>query len=514
MSLRLIKHVNKWSVMSGSVHEPSVGTKQYFIKDWYLCTRTNLLSRGETRVELENRLVLLLVFLIENQGEILSKDRIIKTIWQGKVVNDDSLAVAISHLRKALGDNSRTPEYIKTIPGTGYQLIANAGIRSANNPVQQVAEVTPVLTASSSRLTLGKVSLLLVLLILIDIAGYLFLQSKKSILVSTETHGVEVKLSAEQQLHWDEAQQQITKWTPDAFKLAIQELRVLLQQVPDFAPAYTAMARAKIHLMPGKLTDPDYCAEIIALLNKSLTLDAYQADALIIRGDILFWCAREYAAAERDYQQAIQIAPENDSAYMQYAQLLLAQGKFAESLTNVDKSRQLNPLNYSVPTVVWIYQMQGRDDLALKELERIDSVEPGDRAFHISAQRVYARLGREQESFDSWLWLMRDSGYSEGDIRAAQDAFDADGLVAVNQWLLARKDQIDLGQYEPPLSWARYAIAAGDLKQAMIYLEQAFAARQLPLLWGNVDPAYDRVRKDPLFQTGMEKLQQPEPLHK
>jgi hypothetical protein len=158
--------------------------------------------------------------------------------------------------------------------------------------------------------------------------------------------------------------------------------------------------------------------------------------------------------------------------------------------------------------------MQGRDDLALKELERIDSVEPGDRAFHISAQRVYARLGREQESFDSWLWLMRDSGYSEGDIRAAQDAFDAGGLVAVNQWLLARKDQVDLGQYEPPLSWARYAIAAGDLTQAMIYLERAFAARQLPLLWGNVDPAYDRVRNDPLFQAGMEKLQQPEPLHK
>src|SRR5690606_6521122 len=154
-----------------------------------------------------------------------------------------------------------------------------------------------------------------------------------------------------------------------------------------------------------------------------------------------------------------------------------------QSLANVDKSRQLNPLTYSIPTVVWIYQMQGRDDLALKELERIESVEPGDRSFHISAQRVYARLGRERESFDSWLWLMRDSGYSEADIQAVQNMFNANGLVAVNQWLLARKDQIDLGQYQPPLSWARYAIAAGDLKQAMVYLEQAFAARQLPLLW-------------------------------
>lgn len=500
--------------MSGSVYEPPVGTKQYFIYDWNLCTRANVLARGETCVELEHRLVLLLVFLIEHQGEVLSKDRILKTIWQGKVVNDDSLAVAISHLRKALGDNSRAPEYIKTIPGTGYQLIANAGVRSVDNPTHPATLDTPVSVTPSPGLSLGKISLILLFLVLATVSGYLFWQTSKPVAISTEAETVEIKLNIEQQQRWDEAQQQIAIWTPESFKSAIQELRVLLQQVPQFAPAYTAMARAKIHLLPGKLTDSDYCAEVIALLNKSLVLQPQQADALVIRGDILFWCARDHEAAERDYLQAIKIAPQNDSAYMQYAQLLLAQGRFAQSLVNVDKSRQLNPLTYSIPTVVWIYQMQGREDLALKELERIDSVEPDDRSFHISAQRVYARLGRERESFESWLWLMRDSGYSEADIQAVEDAFKKGGLVAVNRWLLARKDQVDLGQYEPPLSWARYAIAAGDLKQAMIYLEQAFVARQLPLLWGNVDPAYDPVRNDLLFQVGMKKLQQPEPTHK
>ena len=93
--------------MSESVQQPHAGTKQYFVNDWRVCTRTNVLTRGDTRVELENRLVLLLVFLVNHQGEVLSKDRIIKTIWQGKVVNDDSLEVEISHLSKALGDNPR-----------------------------------------------------------------------------------------------------------------------------------------------------------------------------------------------------------------------------------------------------------------------------------------------------------------------------------------------------------------------------------------------------------------------
>jgi DNA-binding winged helix-turn-helix (wHTH) protein len=114
--------------MTERVYQPESKASEYFLGDWTLCVRTNALARGETRVELENRLVLLLVFFIEHQGEVLGKECILKTIWQGKVVNDDSLAVAISHLRKALGDNSRSPDYIKTIPGVGYQLIAKAGV--------------------------------------------------------------------------------------------------------------------------------------------------------------------------------------------------------------------------------------------------------------------------------------------------------------------------------------------------------------------------------------------------
>ena len=158
----------------------------------------------------------------------------------------------------------------------------------------------------------------------------------------------------------------------------------------------------------------------------------------------------------------------------------------------------------------WIYKIQTRDEHAINELERINSAEPGDRYFHISAQRVYARLGRDKDSMEHWLWLMREANYTGADTAAAESAFAAGGLEAVNRWLLARKDNVDLGQYVPPLSWARYAIAAGELELALDYLEQAFAGRQSPLLWGNVDPAYDPVRGHPRFQAIMQQLQQPE----
>lgn len=537
--------------MTERLYRSQSNERGYLLGEWRLCVNTNSLRQGDTTVELEHRLVLLLVFLIENQGQVLSKEKILKTIWQGKVVNEDSLAVAISHLRKALGDNSRAPHYIKTIPGIGYQFIAEAmpvsakpvskiaqtivdetqpalgGTQAAVNDTQVVVNeplpsknalaqeqegalkemVAPPQIVKKSRrrlLLIGIVPLLVMFLV------FFYLRLFHNNPVSPLPGNSGSFVNSEVNNRFAQLSPQLASWNPDELKTAIQLLRELLQKYPDFAPAYAAIAEAKIKLLREQLSIRANCAEVLGLLNKSVALDPQQAATLITRGNVLLWCARDFAAAEQDYLQSMRLNPENDLAPMQYAQLLLAQGKFTESLQQVEKSRELNPLNYSVPTVVWIYQMQQRDDLALQELERINSAEPSGRDFHISAQRVYARLGRDEKSLQHWLWLMRDSGYNETDIQTVQTEFANGGLLAVHHWLLARKDDADLGQYTPPLSWARYALAAGELDVALDYLEQASTARQSPLLWGNIDPAYDPVRTHPRFQAVMKQYQKPE----
>lgn len=498
--------------MSERVYQPQSGESEFFIGEWRLCVHTNSLQRGDTKVELENRLVMLLLFFIDHQGEVLDKERIIKTIWQGKVVNDDSLAVAISHLRKALGDNSRAPAYIKTIPGVGYQLIASAKPYSADKAgaLHAISAIPPEVKKSR------QFELFVGLFLFFIVVAAIWLVHKS---VQQPASVPAVDPVAKQSLSpldevalnsFVQAQTQIAGWEPEQYKLAIQTLRDILLQHPDYAPAYASMAEAKIKLLQDQLAIHENCAEVLGLLDKAIALGPQQASAWLWRGNAVFWCKRDHAGAEHNYQQALQLNANDDQAPMQYAQLLLAQGRFAESVQQVNRARQLNPLNYSVPTVVWIYQMQKRDDLALQELQRITTTEPDNRYTHISAQRVYQRLGRMQESFDHLLWLMRAAGYSEDDMQQAHEAFAHAGLQGVNRWLLERKDVEDLGQYTPPLSWARYALAAGELEIAMDYIEQAFAVYQSPLLWASVDPAYDPLRINPRFQALIIQLQQPE----
>jgi DNA-binding winged helix-turn-helix (wHTH) protein/Tfp pilus assembly protein PilF len=494
--------------MSERVYQPQSNEREYFLGEWRLCAHTNSLQRGNSRVELENRLVMLLLFFIDHQGEVLDKERIIKSIWQGKVVNDDSLAVAISHLRKALGDNSRAPAYIKTIPGVGYQLIAKAGPFSINKTAAlQAISTIPVEIKKSRRFELS-VGLFLFAVVLL--AGWFAYKSTQQPvnLPSAVIKPSRLLLDEAVLNEFHQAQQQISTGEPEQYKLAVQALRNILLHHPEYAAAYTSMAEAKMHLLHDQLTINDNCAEVLGLLDKAIALDAHQLSAWLLRGNSLFWCKRDYTAAEQNYLHAIQLNPNDDQAPMQYAQLLLAQGRFAESLQQVDRARQLNPLNYSVPTVVWIYQMQRRDDLALQELQRINTTEPDNHYTHISAQRVYERLDRVEESFAHWLWLMRSANYSDDDLRQAKNSFTQAGLAGLNRWLLERKDAADLGQYTPPLSWARYALVAGELDVAMDYIEQAFIARQTPLLWASVDPAYDPLRNNPRFQALILQLQQ------
>lgn len=496
--------------MSERVYQPQSNASEFLIGEWRLCVRTNSLLCGDTKVELENRLVMLLLFFIDNQGEILDKERIIKAIWQGKVVNEDSLAVAISNLRKALGDSSRAPTFIKTIPGVGYQFIGKAEAFPAEKvDAIVVSESLQSLSLSPKNTSLLSNHALFVMCfsMLVIVLFAVVLLPKMGGVSAIDSSKSAAQLDASTQKAFAQAKIEIASWEPELHKQAIQTLRNILTVHPDYAPAYISMADAKIKLLQDQLSAGDNCAEVLGLLNKAINLDQQQASAWLLRGNTLFWCKRDYLVAEKNYQQAIQLNATDDQAPMQYAQLLLAQGRFAESLQQVERARQLNPLHYSIPTVVWIYQMQRRDDLALQELQRIATTEPDNRYTHISAQRVYESLGRAQESFEHWLWLMRAAGYSEDALQQVEQVFAQTGLAGVNRWLLERGDFADLGQYTPPLSWARYALAAGELGRALDYIEQAFAARQSPLLWANVDPAYDALRNQPRFQAIITQLQ-------
>src|SRR5262249_12351436 len=73
---------------------------------------------------LEPKSFRLLLFLVENPGRALTKDDIMAAVWPDAIVSDNSLARAITQIRKVLEDDPKAPKYIETVPTVGSRFLA------------------------------------------------------------------------------------------------------------------------------------------------------------------------------------------------------------------------------------------------------------------------------------------------------------------------------------------------------------------------------------------------------
>jgi len=88
--------------------------------------RTGELSHAGRRTPLRDQSVQLLLALLEQPGELITREELAGRLWAaGTFVDfDRGLNKAINHLREALGDSAEQPHFIETLPRKGYRFIA------------------------------------------------------------------------------------------------------------------------------------------------------------------------------------------------------------------------------------------------------------------------------------------------------------------------------------------------------------------------------------------------------
>ncbi|MEP6570472.1 MAG: winged helix-turn-helix domain-containing protein [Acidobacteriota bacterium] len=63
--------------------------------------------------------------LVKNHGRLVEREELMRVVWKDTIVEDGNLTVAISQLRKALGESPDSAEYIETVPKVGYRFVAD-----------------------------------------------------------------------------------------------------------------------------------------------------------------------------------------------------------------------------------------------------------------------------------------------------------------------------------------------------------------------------------------------------
>jgi len=102
----------------------NVNRKVYEFKGFRLDGAERRLLHHGRPVRLKTKMFDLLLFLVENRGQLVEKDDLMREIWPDTIVEESNLTVSVSILRKRLGEDRAGREFIETIPRRGYRFVA------------------------------------------------------------------------------------------------------------------------------------------------------------------------------------------------------------------------------------------------------------------------------------------------------------------------------------------------------------------------------------------------------
>ena len=297
--------------------------------------------------------------------------------------------------------------------------------------------------------------------------------------------------------HWN-------KGTTAGYRNAIEYFQRAIQKDPKYALAYAGLADS--YLLLGS-TYVESLPEAKAAAENARQLDPNLAEAHVALGQIKLWLDWQWAAAEREFKEGIQLNPASALAHNQYAGYLATVGRLSDALEEADKALALDPLSVIVNT--------DRGWLLLFAERRADAIAQFRKTLDFDANAVSARRGLgvalslEGKHNDAITELTRALAQSEnspvvmGNLGAAyaraRRTADAGRVLQQLQGLSDR-------QYVPSTSIAMVQAARGDRAGALDSLEKAFDEHDFSLAQLAVAPVFKDLRTDPRFQALVRKI--------
>lgn len=100
--------------------------------------------RAGDSVHIEPQVFDLIVHLMRNRDRIVSKDELIETIWNGRIISEAALSSRVNGARRALGDNGNDQVFIKTLHKRGFRFVADVQEISGSDQDIPLAPVAAV----------------------------------------------------------------------------------------------------------------------------------------------------------------------------------------------------------------------------------------------------------------------------------------------------------------------------------------------------------------------------------
>jgi serine/threonine-protein kinase len=301
------------------------------------------------------------------------------------------------------------------------------------------------------------------------------------------------------------------KRTSDGIKQAIEFFELAIDSDPNYALAYAGLSDCYNLLtdyagVPPNETFP----RAKAAARKALEIDETVAEAHVSLAHAYFSYDWDWKVAEAEYRRGIELSPNYATGHHWYGWYWAMRGNHQEALSRIQQAQELDPLSMIINANAGLFHYFAHNyQDAIRQYEKTLAIDPNVSLVHYYLGMAYEQQGELSKALTAYQKAYTPTTKSAGIISAMGRIYALLEDKPRAKEFEDRLNQLAQESYISACIIARIPIALGEEDRAFELLGKAYQDRDELLLWLKVDPRFEPIRKDPRFQSLLNKINFP-----
>ena len=291
---------------------------------------------------------------------------------------------------------------------------------------------------------------------------------------------------------------------------SIDAYQQAIQKDPQYALAYAGLASsyALLGQVPyDDLKPSDAKPKAREAAERALQLDPQLTEAHAVLANVAFSYDWNFDTAEREFQQAVALGPNNPIPHIWYGQYCIVRNRLSQALEENSRALDLDPVSPLFNTVRAEIHYHARNfDAAIDQARRTIEQYPTYPLAYIWLGSAYRQKKMYREALDSFSQGRRLSGDHPAMIALYGHTLAVSGDAAGARKALAELQHVAQSRYVSSLYFAAVYMGLGEKTTALDWLDRAYQERNDRLVYLGVDPMADPLRSEPRFTALLHKI--------
>jgi TolB-like protein/cytochrome c-type biogenesis protein CcmH/NrfG len=289
----------------------------------------------------------------------------------------------------------------------------------------------------------------------------------------------------------------------EAYEQAIQEDPQYALAHAGVASVYALLGQVPYDDLPPREAKP----KARAAAERALQLDPQLTEAHAVLANVAFSYDWDFDTAEREFQQAVALGPNNPIPYVWYGHYCIVRNRMTQALEENSHALELDPVSPLFNTVRAEIHYHSRNyDAAIGQARRTIEQYPTYPLAYIWLGSAYREKKMYVQALDQFAKGRQLSGDRPALIALYGHTLAVSGDSAGARKALADLQHIAQSRYVSSLYFAAIYMGLGEKSNALDWLDRAYKERNDRLVYLGVDPIADTLRSEPRFNQLLHKI--------